>query len=59
MTDRDAWHYVRPLDEPVHTVMVSGQPWGRTSPGPERTLGPLAPTAREELLAFFRGRYPA
>ena len=50
MTDRDAWHYVRPL-EPVLTIMVTGAPWDRSSPKPPRPLRPLSPEALAELLA--------
>lgn len=51
MCERDAWHYVRPLDEPVVSVMLSGEPWHRPSPRPNRTLGPLSEAAAAELLA--------
>ena len=44
MTDRDAWHDVRPLDGPVLTIMLSGTPWQRAMPVepvvPQRALTP-------------------
>ncbi len=57
MTDRDAWHYVRPIDAPALTVMVTGQPWQRSAPRSERPLSPLSPARVEELLAFAREHY--
>jgi hypothetical protein len=35
ITDPLAWHYVRPIDEPVHTIMITGKPWPQhTTPKP-------------------------
>lgn len=28
MTDPNAWHYVRPIDRPIFTIMVIGKPYG-------------------------------
>lgn len=51
MTDRDAWHDVRPLDEPVITVMLTGLPWNRAMPvEPEAPQGPLSDAELHELL---------
>lgn len=47
MTDPDAWHDVRPIDEPVLTVMLSGPPWGRAMPVDPG--GPQPPLTTEEL----------
>jgi hypothetical protein len=59
MTDRDAWHDVRPLAEPVITVMLSGPPWDRAMPvEPEMPQGPLSPTELAELLATARRHLP-
>lgn len=51
MLEPDAWHYVRPLEAPVLSVMLSGPPWSRSasSPRPARKLGPLEPQAAESL----------
>lgn len=32
MTDKDAWHYVNPICEPVFTIMVTGPSNGREMP---------------------------
>jgi hypothetical protein len=32
MTDINAWHYVRPLDKPSFSLMITGKPWKRESP---------------------------
>jgi hypothetical protein len=58
MTDPDAWHYVRPIERPAMTIMVTGKPWARSSPGGDQGLGPLDATRRGELFAYFRSRYP-
>ncbi len=57
MIDSDAWHYVRPLREPSLSLMVTGKPWGRPSPGKGLVFRPLAREVREDLLAQFRTRY--
>lgn len=52
MTDRDAWHDVRPLGGPVLTVMLSGTPWQREMPvEPAVSQRALSPEAIVELLA--------
>jgi hypothetical protein len=58
MTHPDAWHYVRPLDAPTFSLMVTGPPWSRPAPRSDRPLSPLTPKQTADLLAFFRGRYP-
>ncbi|MEM9071653.1 MAG: hypothetical protein AAGE52_24305 [Myxococcota bacterium] len=53
MTDPNAWHSVRPIDAPVLSVMVTGAPWNRSSPRPERPLAPLTPDAADALRRTF------
>lgn len=54
MTDRDSWHWVRPLDRPVLTVMVTGKPWDRPMPEePQEPLEELTPGQKEHLLRDF------
>ncbi len=57
MTDPDAWHYVRPLDRPAMTIMVTGKPWPRPTPPVNEPLKPLDDARRIELMAWFRTRY--
>lgn len=59
MTERDAWHYVRPIDAPAMTVMVTGAPWSRAAPRSPHPLAPLPDAELDALLAYFRGAYPA
>jgi hypothetical protein len=59
MTDPDAWHYVRPIGRPAMTVMVTGAPWQRSSPGSSEPLQTLDDKRHAEILAWFRARYPA
>lgn len=59
MTDIDAWHYVRAIDRPAMTIMVTGTPWHRDVAGaePVAPLSPLTAAAHAELLAWFRAFY--
>lgn len=59
MTDPDAWHSVRPIGMPAYSVMVTGAPWGRVSPGPEKELSPLSPSLFRSLLGDFQRYYAA
>ena len=53
MTDRDAWHAVRPLGGPAVTVMLSGPPWQRAMPvEPAVPQRALSPETIAELLAL-------
>ena len=58
MTDPNAWHYVRPLNAPSISLMVSSKPWARTSAKSKHPLSELALQKRQEILAFFRSVYP-
>lgn len=58
MTDPDGWHYVRPIGGPSLSVMVTGAPWKRWSPGKGRDLRPLSATDAGRLLDDFRKLYP-
>lgn len=49
----DAWHWVRPIDGLVWTVMVTGAPWGRSGPIPTRSLSPLPAARITEMIARF------
>ena len=57
MTHPDAWHYVRPISEPVYTVMVTGKPWGRESPQATKALQPLSEQRRRMLFLLFKREY--
>ncbi len=57
MTDRNAWHTVRPTSTAALTVMVTGPPWERDAPLQPGPLGPLERTAVDEMLEAFRGFY--
>jgi hypothetical protein len=58
MTDPDAWHYVRPIEGPTYSVMITGRPWARRAPQSEHPLRPLAEDKIVELLAWYANRYP-
>jgi hypothetical protein len=58
MMHPDSWHYVRPLDGPTLSVMVTGQPWDRASHKSSKPLQPLGAEQVAELLRLFRARYP-
>ncbi|HYD93449.1 MAG TPA: hypothetical protein VEB18_03295 [Candidatus Paceibacterota bacterium] len=58
MTDPDAWHYVRPLsDEYTYSIMVTGEPWSRTSPGTGETHRALNTIEFNNLYMFFSTHY--
>ena len=45
MVNKNSWHYVRPLKEPVYSVMISGKPWKRAILQNQRAL--LSPLSKE------------
>lgn len=58
MTDRDSWHYVRPLAQPSYSLMVTGKPWQREMPRADHPQQPtLAPARVDELLREFAARF--
>ncbi len=57
MTDKDGWHYVRPISEPTLSLMISGKPWTRPSPKSDRPLKPLLVNERRDILDLFREFY--
>ncbi len=59
MTDPDGWHYVRPLDVPSLSLMITRKPWHRPSPRSTTQLAPLSPAVQEELFAQFLQSYSA
>jgi hypothetical protein len=60
MTERDAWHDVRPVGGPVISVMLSGVPWHREMPVETHAAQrPLAATELELLLSTARALLPA
>jgi len=54
MTSPDGWHYVRPIDDVVMSVMISGKPWNRESPKSEHPLKPLTEEQKKSILEFFK-----
>jgi len=60
MVDDCAWHYVRPLDGPIYSVMVIGKPWSKIKQerfGQLREHKQLNEYQIEDLREFFRGIY--
>lgn len=57
MTDPNGWHYVRPIGDPVYTIMVTGPVWKRRSgPKPDHQLKPLPEKDIADLKGAF-GRF--
>lgn len=58
MLDQLGWHWVKPLDLPVMSVMVSGKPWKMPDNYPIYGKGAspdeLRPEVRDEMLGWFR-----
>lgn len=60
MTDINSWHSVRPMDDPVMTLMVTGKPWQRSMPKSDKIqLSCLTDEVRDEIMGFFKKRYSA
>jgi hypothetical protein len=58
MVEQDAWHYVNPLDEPVYSLMVTGQLSQRKMPiEPKREFRKLSANEVEEMLKIFDHYY--
>jgi hypothetical protein len=57
MLNIDGWHYVLP-SVPNLSVMITGAPWKRWAPGPNKQLSPLSEVGVAALLADFRRHYP-
>jgi len=58
MSDIDGWHSVQPLVGPSYSLMVTGKPWKRSSPGKGIPHPPLPLDLGTDLLNAFRGFYP-
>lgn len=57
MTHIDGWHYVRPIDFPCSTVMLTGKPWGREAPKSDEPLKPLDEERKIIMLEYFKKFY--
>ncbi len=58
MVDPDGWHYVRPISTVSWSLMITGRPWDRTSPGKHMTHPELTETTAREILTYFREATP-
>lgn len=57
MLNPDGWHYVRPLIEPVMSLMVTGKPWNRSMPKSDKVvLSTLSNESKTELITYFKIR---
>lgn len=54
-----AWHCVRPIGEPVLSVMVTGKPWASPGLRKGRSLAPLSDARISEMLYMFRSYFPS
>lgn len=50
MIDINSWHYVRPLEKPSFSLMITGTPWKRESP---KSSYPLRELYTDEKLIIF------
>lgn len=57
MDHPDAWHYVRPLDAPVLTFMLTAAPWTREVNYTAPKQPPMSPEDTQDLLDAFRAIY--
>ncbi|OGH92574.1 MAG: hypothetical protein A2534_00680 [Candidatus Magasanikbacteria bacterium RIFOXYD2_FULL_39_9] len=57
MTEPNGAHYVRPLNGPSTSLMISGKPWGGNSPKSNKPLSALPLHKQKELFDFFQSIY--
>jgi hypothetical protein len=57
MVDPDAWHSVRPLGAATISIMVTGLPWPRPSPGKDQAFGPLTYSEQKSLINAIKKHY--
>ncbi|MDP3710173.1 MAG: hypothetical protein Q8R29_00405 [bacterium] len=58
MIDPDGWHRIYPVCGSSISLMVTGSPWARSSPGKGRSFPKLGNTEQLEILGFFLNYYP-
>ena len=58
MINPDGWHYVNPISEITYSLMISGCPWPRRENKSSLLLNALSEEAKEEIIAFFKRKYP-
>lgn len=57
MEARNSWHYVAPVSPTSLSVMVTGKPWDRPAPKPDRLLRSLTEDEKKLLLADMQRHY--
>lgn len=58
MTEKNAWHYVRPINEPVYSLMVTGHKTNRKMPvEPKKDFRKLTAEEIMEMLTVFDNYY--
>jgi hypothetical protein len=57
MADINSWHYVRPLDKPSFSLMVTGKPWKRESPKSDHKMRELNAEEKRAIFDQFRNLY--
>jgi len=54
MIEPDGWHYVRPINAPSLSLMVTGKPWEREAPRSNEPLSPMGPDRVAGLMERFK-----
>lgn len=57
MVDPHGWHYVRPLTAITESWMITGTPWGRSSPGKGIAHPPLPQDQVQRMLHLFQDAF--
>ena len=58
MADINSWHSVRPLNQSVMSIMVTGKPWNREMPKLKANkMSPLSAVNSKFIFDFFKGIY--
>lgn len=56
MLNRKGWHYVRPIDDVCHTVMLTHTPWYKGNKA-TKVLQPLSEERALQIQKWFRNKY--
>jgi hypothetical protein len=57
MLDINSWHYVRPLDKPSFSLMITGKPWNRESPKSNYKMRELDQSEKRIIFDEFKKLY--
>ena len=54
ITNPNCWHYVRPINDPSYSLMVTGKPWVNKPESKALKLKPINPERKVKLMSEFK-----